>query len=405
MRRLLILAVILGAGALAYSLRAQKAWHPGWKEVRPSAELGWELIPSKGGNNSHGMMGPEFPKTPTPGVERVLLIGDSFIENKLLPEELSQAAKAAGLTRAEFLRGGMRGYATDHYLLWYRLHGRKLKAKTVVLFWYAGNDLSGIVKSRDNQGYQKPWFTLEQGALVLHGSPIADPKKHFPADALAPWITHEWKDLLSPAQAMADRGGRKTSAWRLVRGAWNLHYWLYDRLPPYRRVKDAVVGWRRGSDPKKVEDERALGDLWHLRNFAYTFFTKGEDLEAAWRLNDALTLQLAKEVKEDGARFAVCLVPHLWQVDEESGRRFLSAAKAAGYDVALEAPSKRMAAFAAKEKIPFLDFTGPLRAASKGGMAYDQKNAFAHWSPLGVRAASQALADFLAARKLATVKP
>ena len=403
MKRLLVAAVLVAAGWLAWSLRAQNAWHPGWKEVRPSAELGWELIPSKGGNNSRGMMGPEFAETPAPGSERVLIIGDSFIENKLLPEELAQAALAAGLTRTEFLRGGMRGYATDHYLLWYRLHGRKLKAKTVVVFWYAGNDLSGIVKSRDNQGYQKPWFTLEDGKLVLRGSPIEDPKKHFPSDALAPWITHEWKDLLSPAQAMADRGGRKTSSWRLVRGAWNLHYWLYDRLPAYRRVKDAVVGWRRGSDPKNVEAERALGDLWHLRNFAYTFFTKGEDLEAAWRLNDALLLRLAREVEADGAKFAVCLVPHLWQVDEGSGSRFLSAARAAGYDVGLEAPSRRMAGFSKKHKIPLLDFTAPLRAVSKDGMAYDQKNAFAHWSPLGVSAASQALADFLAARKLATV--
>ena len=284
--------------------------------VRPSHVLGWEWIPSTQRTNSRTLLGKEIKVRPTIGVLRVLLVGDSFLENPRLVELLYEKARKRGYSKVEFLNGGMGGYATDHYLLWYHIYGHFLKPDVVLTFWFVGNDLAGILKSQDYSGYQKPFFTLEEGELTLHNYPLKEPEKRMPSDKFTPTVQGELKQLLGSQQALADKQRKKSGdGFSLVRFAYKVHYFLYVHLPPYRFLKDRLMSaWSKAS-PKKRERQLALGDLWYLRHLAYSFFVEGGDLEAAWKLNNAILRRLRSEVRQDGSKFALCLVPHVWQVD------------------------------------------------------------------------------------------
>lgn len=79
------------------------------------------------------------------------------------------------------------------------------------MFWFPGNDLSGIVKARDNNGYQKPYFTLQRGRLALHQYPVPEPEKKEARDIFTSTVRAEWKELQSAKRALADKQRGKQS--------------------------------------------------------------------------------------------------------------------------------------------------------------------------------------------------
>jgi hypothetical protein len=402
MRWALIAAALLGAFLLGKKQGAPKAAGATWLAgdtkglVRPSAILGWELIPGKLDVNSFGEMGPEIPMKAPHGKHRVLVIGDSYTEPASFPAALNAAAEAKK-TDLEFVRGGMRGYAADTHLIWYRTYGKYLKPEVVLAFFFVGNDLGDIVRSRAYQGYQKPWFMVEDGKLAIHDFPIADPLKRFPEDQFTPLIQNELKDIQGAARALGDRtaGSKGSKAAALITAVYKVHYWLYAHFPPYRWAKDAASGYKARSDPKEEQRQLALGDLWYLRNGAYAFLKEGKDLDAAWALHSALYEELKREVEKDGGKFAVVMVPHVWQVVPETGERFLKAAADAGYKVDLDAPRTRLKEFSKRTGIPVLDPTDALRAANKEGNPYDSLYSAAHWSALGMKTVGESVVKFL----------
>lgn len=373
--------------ALALTACSSKPDEGSWKaNVRPSHVLGWELKPDTKLANARGMLGREITPLAPKGKRRVLLLGDSFLENGLLMERLRAKADAAGLQDVEFVRGGLRGYATDHYLLWWRIYGRALRPDRVFVFWYPGNDLAGIARERDNNGYKKPYFLLEDGKLALHNYPVIAPEEKLDTDQWSPLVQHEWLGKTGAAQAMADRGGGT-----LFKLAYGIHHWTYKHVPPYRWAKDALVNRAAKNDPEMAAKQEALGYMWYLRNYAFAFMAGGEDLENAWKLNDAILAALSDEIKQSGAKGTLTLVPHLWMVEPAQRKVFEDTAKEKDYTVDVEAPRKRLGALSKRAGFPLLDLTDPLRAASKTGFTYDQTAAAAHWSEHGIDAVADAV--------------
>jgi hypothetical protein len=163
-RRLLAGAVLAGFGiglaflTLEIGVRAlhlvpSRFW-------QPDATLGTKLIPGASGwwtqeeheftvpvqINTQGRRDLERPIEKPAGSERILLLGDSFVEAMQVPIESTFARKLeAALTQpnapVEVLSMGVSGYGTASQYLWYREHGSAFKPDVVLLSFYPGNDV------------------------------------------------------------------------------------------------------------------------------------------------------------------------------------------------------------------------------------------------------------------------
>jgi hypothetical protein len=298
--------------------------------------------------NSRGLRGREVPYERTPGVARVLVLGDSVTEAVQLPIErtfpvLAEERLRADGTPVEILNGGHAGYGTDSELLFYRHEGARYASDLVVLAFNFANDLyesSAPLYRRSNETVgnrlpRKPTFALEaDGTLRL--DPVV-------------------------------RSGERPSWWR-----WTTNHLYAARLldrtlvaPP--RVAPAVRG------PIGFEAYEAWTPEW----------------EAAWRLTTALIAELRGEVERHGSRFAVVLIPAKEMAEPEwfAGTLALFRLSPAAFD--LGRPQRAMLEFLRAAGIPHLDL-GPILLRRGGFFAWD-----VHLNENGHAAVVPPVADFV----------
>jgi hypothetical protein len=117
----------------------------------------------------------------TPGVRRVLVLGDSHTQGFECRQEATFSAVLARKTGAEVLNCGVSGLGTAEQLAFLENEGLKYRPDVVVLAWFA-NDLDDNVKSG--------LFAVRDGALV------AEKFTHQPGvavlDALNRWAVLRW---------------------------------------------------------------------------------------------------------------------------------------------------------------------------------------------------------------------
>jgi lysophospholipase L1-like esterase len=104
-------------------------------------------------------------------VERILVLGDSFAWGYGVEESERFSQLLEKSMDVEVINAGVSGYSTDQELLWYRKDGIKYETDLVVLE-LAGNDVGDNDKQLVSTIYYKPKFELEDGQLVLKGSPV-----------------------------------------------------------------------------------------------------------------------------------------------------------------------------------------------------------------------------------------
>jgi len=135
--------------------------------------------------------------------ERILVLGDSFawgygVEE---PERFSQLLEKS--MDVEVINAGVSGYSTDQELLWYENEGIKYETDLVILE-VAGNDIGDNSQQLVSSIYYKPRFVLENGQLILKGSPV--PKTNAQGrltyslsqrSALAYFLVQRYFDVLS----------------------------------------------------------------------------------------------------------------------------------------------------------------------------------------------------------------
>ncbi len=143
-------------------------------------EIGWVGRPNHHGNykgavtfdvrqNNIGMRGPDLGVKRRP---RVLVLGDSYVwgydaqQDVMFTEVLGRR-----FPNAEIVNAGVSGYGTDQEYLWLQRYFERVKPDAVVVV-FSNTDNSDNA-SRVMVGYNKPWFTDENGTLVLHGVPVA----------------------------------------------------------------------------------------------------------------------------------------------------------------------------------------------------------------------------------------
>jgi lysophospholipase L1-like esterase len=157
---------------------------------RHDSLLGWSNSPGADGVfdhprfrinvhiNSKGLRDREHAYERSPGTQRILVIGDSFVwgygveQRETFPKLLE-----ARLPRVEVINAGVAGYGTDQELLWLRSEGVRYRPDLVVLVM-CGNDDDENNRDLVYNVYHKPRFRLtEQGEIELTGVPAPLPSR------------------------------------------------------------------------------------------------------------------------------------------------------------------------------------------------------------------------------------
>jgi hypothetical protein len=293
----------------------------------------------------------------SPGVTRVLALGDSFVEGYAvpLPQTVSQVLEGSlrrDGRRVDVVNGGTSGYSTDQEYLFYETEGVRYAPRVVLLFFYY-NDV--LYNDRDRFARQpKPLFADHDGRLELASRPLPTAPGHDRrpppprGSALLEWL-HDRLLYGAPraAQALARLG-----LWEPVaRPRVPLEIRVYERQPP-------------------------------------------PELDGAWTKTEDLLGALARAAAAHDARLLVVYVPSRFEVDP---RAWELTRVAYGLDEGLwdrHAVCRRVMEIGARRGFDVLDLTEPLRGAVHwwSGPYYEYDG---HWNALGHAVAARALRDFL----------
>ena len=147
-------------------------------------ELGWTPLENLNFTDKHsgfalhqnqfGLRGPDDMRLEkTSGKKRVLVLGDSYVWGvSASQDDIFTNPKVHG-TNDEFINCGVPGYGTDQEYLFYLRVGQKFDVDQVVLVFTPYNDVANNLASKQ-YSYLKPYFTLNNGELVLHNDHVQD---------------------------------------------------------------------------------------------------------------------------------------------------------------------------------------------------------------------------------------
>ncbi len=294
-------------------------------------------------SNSLGYRWPEFPAAlEYAGTPAVVVTGDSFAwgHGVEAPESVP-ALLAKAKTEFAWFNLAVPGTGTDQHLLHYRKQGKALKPAVVVEFVYP-NDL--IDNLRSFRYFPKPRFDLApDGTLNLVPAPIGAPPPSNPA---------------LPVD-------------RFLRNRSHLYAFLKGRLMAFKAGSGEVAG--------RTED--VIGFYRRERT---------PEMENSLKLLKAILSQYVREVRADGAEFALVIVPHKWEMNT-SGRYikddWATTVKLLGLNLELfdlDAFSRELSAWAASENVPCLDLLPLLRPLETGATrVYFPRDG--HWTREGNR--------------------
>ncbi len=286
---LLVTSIAVTLAAFEIAARLAIRGEPGALFVAASMEpdpvRGWRHRPGARGSYGHGdwainrqgLRDVERAFDPAPGVERILILGDSFAEGFSVPFEacVAQALEHA-LRReggaAEVVNGGTVGYSTDQEYLFYRDEGARYGARVVVLLFYH-NDILYNARGAAPGGVAKPLFTFAGGVGRVKNYPLP-PRP-------PPERPRRWRGSAALTWA---RTRLRDGAPRAYDFFARLRFWSpLDREPPAE-----IQSFAR--DPP-------------------------EPVHQAWLQTEHLLRLLDSEVRRNGARLLVAYVPSKMEVD------------------------------------------------------------------------------------------
>lgn len=141
--------------------------------VRPSALLGYELIPHIDLNagfrtNSYGLVGPERSIRKDKGVFRILILGDSIAEQGwsggLLEHYLNNTPRLRSRYKEfQVLNAGVRGYDVLRYAVYLKHRGLKYNPDTVITFLFMNDfELYMTIMYKNERGCDEYYFSLKE---------------------------------------------------------------------------------------------------------------------------------------------------------------------------------------------------------------------------------------------------
>ena len=299
--------------------------------------------------NSHGLREREIEYEKPPGLRRVLVLGDSFVEatevavEEAFPRRLEAHLQAAGGPADPGLNAGAVGYGTAQEYLLLKHEGVRYQP-----------DWSSCCSSRATT-----WRTTA-GRLTIRPSGRSS-------------RTSSW--------TRAARCGRCRSRRRTA-----------PRPRPARSASGCgasrccSTSSIRTSLGKCPGSPRTFGRSWP----PYESGTSPE-VEEAWRVTEALLAATRDEAEGAGARFVLVNIPAPWEIDPpfwDRMRGFFGLPDQ-GWD--LDRPNRRLGEIAARRGIAYLD----LRSTLQAGLEDGQRLYFSidgHWTSAGHDLAARTLA-------------
>lgn len=388
-RELLAGAVLAGVGVVLALLVLEVGVR--WMHLvpdrfwEPDPLLGVRLIPGSHGwwtqedreflvpvqINHEGLRDIEHTYAKPPGVFRILVLGDSFVEAMHVPlEDMFTRVLQRRLDgedpepTVEVISAGVSGYGTASELLYFEHEGKRYHPNLVLLAFYPGNDVMNDSPTLETT--LKPVYAPD-GALEK----VVGPKRRRPL--------HGWRWLLG-----------QSAAYHYLRQLLLLrHPQLARELVRYGLLHRAAI---------RVAPERDGIPV------AFGVYAVPVDAEwqKAWQHTNRLLGDLKEAVEATGARFAIAVLSTREQIYPAWWRDILREyprMRDETWD--LDAPQQRIATWCHAHAVPCL-LLGPVfkKRAEQGGppLHYHHDG---HWTVAGHHLAAITLAQFLTRRGLA----
>lgn len=394
---------------------------------QPHPIFGWSLRPNRNifvrqpdyavkvKTNSKGLRDVEHEYQPAPGVFRIVVLGDSFMEayqvelEESLPRRLQRALKER---RVEVINMGVGGYGTIQELLVLKEEGLKYQPDLVILAFLPTNDIRNnsleleraLWQSAKDKVFGRPYARINQssGQLEFSMPDFArmrrwaetmrnkeENKGYLRRTAIGSQLRHLRKRLMTPPidPCTANDRGRSPIPGR-------------NTLEP--RIDRARINNRRtgpSADPNILFGP-LLADF-DCQSGANRFSSEEYQRmwNESWRITQSAILQMRTLARRHDAKFMLLVVPSTVQVDESYRQAVL--AEFPTLDLDLTKPNRKLAAFSADHNMPALDLLPAFRTAHQEEKArlYHQLSD-RHWNADGHAKAASELVPFLDEKKL-----
>jgi hypothetical protein len=330
---------------------------PGASSARMSNGRPWIEI------NSQGWRGPEVPLRAEPGVFRIALLGDSYIEafevpfEKTVGELLEVRLSALRGAPVEVLNFGQGGYGTTQQLLTLQHEVWKYSPDLVLLAVTTGNDISDNSRRLKGIDYV-PYHVFQGDSLVLDTSFRQSPGYRSRSLWTKRMLTVVQHSRLAQLVNRVRRSGRRTE----------------------QRLTNRTPG-----------QEVGMRDEVHLPPAT-------PEWEEAWRVTEEVIRLMRDECRAHGTPFAMVTLTRGIQVTPvpEDRERFLQALGTKD----LYYPERRLASLGAREGIPVFNLAPTMaEQAARDSVyyhAHQDSLGVGHWSEAGHQAAAQLIAGWLA---------
>ena len=314
--------------------------------------------------NQHGLHDVEHDYEKKPGVVRVLVLGDSFVEALHVPLEDSFARRLQSeldkdRRDVEVIGAGVSGYGTAGAVLLFEREGVRYKPDVVVLAFYPGNDV------RNNSP------TLEDTLRPVYG-PDGE---------------------LQKVESIGGRGMGGGGGWS--RAYQYLRKLVLTRQPALAKVL-ADVGLMK-PEAIRMEAERD--------GVPVTYGVYGAPLDAewedAWKHTEGLLARLKRDVEAAGAKFAVAIVTAREVIYPDTWEEILAAhpdMRARRWE--LGSPTARLLGWCTASGVPCLDLDDAFVKARDSGSEALHFHHDGHWTPAGHAVAATAVKTFIEGQQL-----
>jgi lysophospholipase L1-like esterase len=315
---------------------------------------------------AHGARGPTPSVDKKPGVFRVALLGDSFLQSETMPHDdvfhrvAARRLKRSG-RRVELINFGVEGYSTVQQYLQFGHIVKRYRPDLVVLFFYVGNDLYENHPPREH----RPGFRIENGELV--------------------YVPFEVK------------GGRRNAVRDFLRKHVRVYNYLPDLIRMRLEVAERKLARRELRDPA-AEEKAQFEKMADAEATAYVL--QHEPNHVRWRVTLELIERLNREVRASGGRLALAVIPTITQLYDryyEIMKNEFQPGPTGRWD--RFGPQKRLKSFARSHDILYVPLSETLAAevAKSGRMLYLSGDY--HFNRLGHELAGRALAESVARRQ------
>jgi hypothetical protein len=340
--------------------------------------------------NGDGLRDREHPKEKPANTIRIALLGDSYAEALQVPMEdafwevmrrkLDQCPDFTQERQVEVINFGVSGYGTAQELITLREKVWSYSPDVVMLAVTTNNDISDNLRALKKTD-EIPYFVLRDGKLSLDDS------------------FRETRAFRLRESAMSRLGAWIRDHCRVIQAFHQAHHAIKGYIA-YRRARSQVAQ-AQPSQPENVKNNAAgdaggAGDELGTDNLIYRE-PNGETWNEAWRVTEALLIEMRNEVRAHGARMVVVTLSNGIQVFPEPHGREAFMQRLGVTD--LFYPDHRIAALCAREGIEAVTLAPALQTYAEQHKVFlhgfGKELGNGHWNSLGHRVAGELLADQL----------